>query len=47
MSTRFELFLAKARSSPGSLLEASPSDASTGTPKYLLLARERAGQLQI
>jgi len=47
MSTRIEVFLAKARSSPGFLLEASPSDASTGAPRYLLLACERTGQLQI
>jgi len=41
------VLLAKARNSPGFLLEASFNDASTGAPRYLLLARERAVQLQI
>jgi len=41
------VFLAKVRSSPGFLLEASLSDFRSLAPRYLLLARERAGQLQI
>jgi len=47
MSTRIEVFFAMARSSPGFLLEASPCDASTEAPRYLLLARENGGQLQM
>jgi len=41
------VFLAEARSSPGFLLEASLSHASTGAPSYLLLLRQSAGQLQM
>jgi len=47
MSTRIEVFLAKAISSSGFLLKAYPSDASTGEPRNLFLARESAGQLQM
>jgi len=47
MSTKIEVFLAKAKSSPCFLLEASPSDASTGAPRYLLLSRKRAGEMQM
>jgi len=46
MSTRIKVFLAKARSSRGFLLEAYPSYDSTRVPSYLLLAFESAVKLQ-